>query len=152
MAYTITRDSDVAVADFISLDPFNPNTNTTVVEPLSRPNVAGIGFRKLARKAAPYTLRGFRNFKNVFSARSSINNLRSEIVGELVTVSLDGQVFSRLMVLEVRELLARAVANTTTGLSISTSGLWGANTGSSTAPGIGMMEIIVVYVGPIPDP
>ncbi len=150
MAFKIIRSSDSAEADFVTLDPRNPNTSRPVVEPLSRPNVDGLAFRVLANKGRPYQWIGMRNFKNIYSARTAVDVLRGNIVGQLVTVDTNSQLFERLMVLEVEEVAARAIVVGSGGLTIATDGLWETNIGSETTPAIAVIAITVVHVGEVP--
>ncbi len=150
MSYTITRSSDSAAADFISLNMENPNTSRPVVEPLSRPNVDGLAFRVLANKGVPYRVRGLRNFKNEYAARTAIDVMRGAIVGQLIEIDINSQIFDRLMVLEIREVASVSVVKVAGGLTTTTSGLWGGPIGSSVVPGIGILDMIVVHVGEVP--
>lgn len=152
MAYKIIRTSDSVEADFVTLDPENPNTASHVPELLSRPNRDGIATRKLARKGDPYRWRGFRNFKNIYSARAAIDELRDAIRAQLISVDTNTQVYQRLMVLDVREVAARSIVVGVGGLTTTTAGLWGSAVGSSTVPAIAIVEILVVHVGDAPPP
>lgn len=152
MSYIVKRISDNATADFVSIEMDGPNTAAQVVEVLSRPNVDGNAFRVMAQKGVPYRVRGTRNFKNSYAARTSIDVLRRNIKGMLVEIETNAQFFTRLMVLDVREIAALSSRGVANGLTIATGGLWGSAIGTSTVPGIGIVELIVVHVGDEPPP
>lgn len=150
----IKRLSDGEVCEFLTVEPRNPNTLMPVIEPIDRPNVDGLSFRRLGRKARPWSAVCTRDFRTVYDARVAAQQLRDGIQGQMCEVwvpSGSGWVgYGRMMCLEVIEAGVQAIASPSNGLALTTLGTaiivpYGAATGS---PAVATFEIVFVNAGP----
>jgi hypothetical protein len=148
----IKRLSDGQIADFVILDPLDPQTFQPVIQPIDRPNTDGYTFRKLAKKGEPWRVRAMRDFPTVALARGAVEHLRDGLIGELCDITTREDVtFGRMMCLKVTELKIVAGAQVVGGLAGDTGGIFAPLGGSpATVRGIAFVEIHFVHASAPP--
>lgn len=147
----IKRLSDDALAKFVSLKCIDPQTFQPVIEPISRPNVDGYAFRKLAKKGKPWRVIAMRDFPSMADAEAAVQYLRDGLIGELCDITTRANTtYGRMMCLEVTQLDVREVMNASGGLSAADPGIFtftplGGSPPATQKYGLATVELVFVH-------